>query len=227
MKKIILTVLTVFTFVICNAQVKTKANHNTVRSNQHQGIMVKGDIKGKFDASKIRRLKIGEIIVKDYVLIDENNHYYTYDGAKNIVQAHLKKTSQQKNNCPCFIFKKLESTPAPPMMLEEEGDCCDLLCPVHEVTNNTNSNGQIVIQNKGKTYYLEATKENIKNIRNSISKNNQQKSGQQLNNNNCPDGCSCLNGTTICIDAKDNLPSAKKRNKNFNRKGVRVKRTKF
>jgi len=42
MKKTILTVLTIFAFIISNAQ--EKANHNTTRSNQTSGIIVKEEI---------------------------------------------------------------------------------------------------------------------------------------------------------------------------------------
>lgn len=51
MKKIFLTVLTIFAFVISNAQ--EKANHHTTRSNRTQGIMVKEDVSGKKINNKV------------------------------------------------------------------------------------------------------------------------------------------------------------------------------
>ena len=247
MKKLILTVLTICVFVITNAQ--EKANHNTTRSNRTNGIMVKEDLKYKFDVSKIRKLNIWELTTKDYVLLSEDNHYYTYDGNKSVVEKHFKAKlqNQTKMACPsgftpdnnggCFKFMKICGSSSSTSLGGEEyveEEICLLINYVEDLST-FNLTGKIVINKNDKTYVAKKSKA----LLNLIKDAEHNKKMLKQNSNDCPDGCFCFSGDVICVDIKEDFPSykkednsinkkiLKKRNKNFNRKGERVKRTKF
>ncbi len=208
MKKTVLTLITICAFAITNAQ--KKANHNITRSNQSRGIIVKEEIKDKFDKSKIRKLKAWEVITKDYVLLGDDNHYYTYEGDRNTVKKFLETQNQSQDQtkrlgCPCFKFIILDTGERPSLHYIDEPNV-DIYIPITDVTNDTyavaNPNGQIVINSNNRVYHLKADKKIIDKLIKLRNKQSELKS-----NNDCQSGCFCFNSSVLCVDIKEDFPN--------------------
>jgi hypothetical protein len=228
MKKIILTVVTIFTFLITTAQ--EKANHNTTRSNETQGIMVKepGDsVDQDCDAvvnNNLRELKDAEIINKSSLITKKNNKYFIYKGKQEDLDKHNNTIHQNKigeNNtggcddsaymecswicgsCMCRLKQDCLV-----IMNPDFGDHNNEVLPLIEINNNVVVNKtDLIIKKNKKRYKVIADKKLIQKIR---TNKKYAKWIEILSFNNA-----------------GNNATKRKRSKNFNRKGERIKRTKF
>ncbi len=174
----------------------------------------------ELDPSKFRKVRVGEIITKQYIF-RKDNEYYVYEGAPINEEELFKRLMLQGNStkalgCPdgcvagsVMCLCKLESPQLPPLTpLPDEAGSDLLLTPVEEVSDNEVVDNQkyIILHNKGKRYKLKATKQNVLTFKKIKETRNALKA-----NNSCPCSADCISCTPdfndhTCIDFDFEFP---------------------